>query len=899
MFNKPHNNILQYFSLLFFVCTSCTLLAQNGLPDNMDTVYCYGAPQVQSWNIRCDWSSDDIVSTNSNVLVGDLDGDGHPELVAYGFSFMLNLHPVSLHKTLLVFDGVTHSLKCLISMPAYADGYQASPITLVRLSNGVGLIVVAHYDRYLRAYNISANNPSSPYWVSDLPISTDSNEWANTLFATDIDHDGTVEILARNKIFSAENGHLLATATGGTNQGCSYCHYTHAYGNHVKLATPVAADMAGNNNLEVILGNEIYSVSLTNHSGSSGNTMTKVLSCTPPHNVIADGNAQVADFNNDGFLDVFISNRDGYGDFANVNFYVWDVHNNSVSHATSLTTAFSGKNIPLIADINNDNLLEVIIHSGVGITNENRLRAFSYHYSTRSFLPLWQITTDEDSFSNTPTVFDFNQDGLVELLLCDQSTVRIMNPTGHSHLTGNDTVPIYTLSTYFHMQVTIMHIPVVADVDNDGQAEFITLGKNTDYDVYSPVCLNIFKADSGSIWAPARHVWNQYLYNVTNVNDNLTIPRFQFNNAHIFTEPDGTSHRPFNNCLQQATYLNHYGVPYTPGKPVHTEITVYACHDYTWPLNGQTYFAPGTYYDTIISSYACDTMVTLHLEITNLIPVQTEMVCCDNYTWPVNGHNYLLSGQYTDTTHTGSGCDTLTTLNLTIQHNVYDTLTAESCGYFTWPQNGLTYINSGYYYDTVPFASVCDSFMTLNLNVTPMPFAIIDVNPTSLNVTQLNFTASDIGNNNLSRQWYIDEWNTGIWTLISTDQSFTYTASIDQDSIPLMLAVSNGDCVDTDYYLIRFNKDGRLWIPNTFTPGRSTNNRFRASGIGIKSFVIDIFDRRGFMVYHSSSIQDGWDGTYRGQPVPQAAYTYIIRYRTYDNYDTIHKAVGTVLLIRN
>lgn len=49
-----------------------------------------------------------------------------------------------------------------------------------------------------------------------------------------------------------------------------------------------------------------------------------------------------------------------------------------------------------------------------------------------------------------------------------------------------------------------------------------------------------------------------------------------------------------------------------------TEATV-SCEDYTWPVNGQTYTASGLYYTTITPTIGCDSIATLDLTINNTI----------------------------------------------------------------------------------------------------------------------------------------------------------------------------------------------------------------------------------------------------------------------------------------
>ena len=87
----------------------------------------------------------------------------------------------------------------------------------------------------------------------------------------------------------------------------SYGHWSHQ--TLYKLSSPLAADVVGDDDLELILGNMIYDVEINNKEGRESNSITLVKSITPPSGVVDDGNVQVADFNLDGNLDVFISVR--------------------------------------------------------------------------------------------------------------------------------------------------------------------------------------------------------------------------------------------------------------------------------------------------------------------------------------------------------------------------------------------------------------------------------------------------------------------------------------------------------------------------------------------------------------------------------------------------------------
>jgi uncharacterized repeat protein (TIGR02543 family) len=246
--------------------------------------------------------------------------------------------------------------------------------------------------------------------------------------------------------------------------------------------------------------------------------------------------------------------------------YIWDVHNNTVSNAQSITTNMSGKSIPLIADIDNDKELEILIQCAA--SDGNRSRCYKYNASTRTFTYLWGFAPDEDSYSTTATLFDFNQDGKNEVLLADQSRVRILNGSGKSHITGADTVAVYTMAAMVFGYGTCMQYPIIADVDDDGSAELIAIGTPGAAGASTQDgSLNLFKSSTAQPWAPARKVWNQYMYNAVHVNEDLTVPSAQLSPATAFPGKDGLNGtaddvRPFNNFLQQQTFLNTNGNPY-------------------------------------------------------------------------------------------------------------------------------------------------------------------------------------------------------------------------------------------------------------------------------------------------------------------------------------------------
>ncbi|MCH2023996.1 MAG: hypothetical protein MK207_16090, partial [Saprospiraceae bacterium] len=91
-----------------------------------------------------------------------------------------------------------------------------------------------------------------------------------------------------------------------------------------------------------------------------------------------------------------------------------------------------------------------------------------------------------------------------------------------------------------------------------------------------------------------------------------------------------------------------------------------ACNSYTW-IDGNTYTASNnTATFTLTNSAGCDSVITLNLTINNNTSNTTTESACDSYTWAVNGQTYTGSGTYTDVSTDSAGCTNTETLILTI-----------------------------------------------------------------------------------------------------------------------------------------------------------------------------------------------------------------------------------------
>jgi gliding motility-associated-like protein len=90
-----------------------------------------------------------------------------------------------------------------------------------------------------------------------------------------------------------------------------------------------------------------------------------------------------------------------------------------------------------------------------------------------------------------------------------------------------------------------------------------------------------------------------------------------------------------------------------------------------------------------------------------------------------------------------------------------------------------------------------------------------------------------------------------------------------------------------------------VYFPNSFTPNTDfKNDVFKALTIAKvpQKFGLYVFNRYGQIVFHSTDITKGWDGTYNGKLQPASGYVWRCEYQFEGKMLNIE--TGTVLLIR-
>ena len=380
--------------------------------------------------------------------------------------------------------------------------------------------------------------------------------------------------------------------------------------------------------------------------------------------------------------------------------------------------------------------------------------------------------------------------------------------------------------------------------------------------------------------------------------------------------------------------------------------TQVACESYTW-IDGNTYTASNNSATFTLVGGAvsgCDSIVTLDLTISNSVSGTDTQVACESYTW-IDGNTYTASNNSATFTLVGgavSGCDSIVALDLTINNSVFSSDVQSACDSYTWI-DGNTYTsdnNSATY--VLSTISGCDSIVTLDLTINALTTldAGLDIFICSGEEIILNasgastytwsngvsngesFTSSEgvstyivnaednngctatdqvivtawpvptisisgedplcLGENSGSAEILISsgtppftiEWNNG--NTLTTIQNL-YAGIFDVLVTDANTCEASSSIVLSDPFEPCYEEpEINIYIPNSFSPDNNEHNQtwfVVAEGISFENFTLLIFNRWGTLIWESHDIRVGWDGTYKNKNVPDGTYTYKLEYQ--------------------
>ncbi|MBR1516865.1 MAG: gliding motility-associated C-terminal domain-containing protein [Bacteroidales bacterium] len=359
------------------------------------------------------------------------------------------------------------------------------------------------------------------------------------------------------------------------------------------------------------------------------------------------------------------------------------------------------------------------------------------------------------------------------------------------------------------------------------------------------------------------------------------------------------------------------------------EETVHQCQPFFW--EGTSYSESADATVTLTSSYGCDSVRTLHFFRHHKDTTELIDSVCDGETRFFDGSYIAEEGHYTAHLTNIAGCDSTVFLSLSVisrpDLNTGFSFDCATGRYILWGETCSECIHrwsceptndelAGHETDDSLFLQPktntiytfladraagrsCPSSVEVTLPTIIDTRAILNLQPTYLSIDQLTLTAIDASVADGTREWYINGE-----LLSAAGRELRYTARPDVDSVLVTLAINNGVCSDTTSAVIPLIRTS-LYVPNVFIPtlpGTSdvlheANNRFRAQGTGITAFEMNIYNRAGILMFHSTDINQYWDGTYQGILCPQGAYSFIIKYKDPITPGNWQYTTGTVTLL--
>ncbi len=235
---------------------------------------------------------------------------------------------------------------------------------------------------------------------------------------------------------------------------------------------------------------------------------------------------------------------------------VWKVYKNDGKWTQRMIweekqTSTSGGGNPVIADFDGNT------QPDIGVAGRTHLTVFN----GQTGKIIWASKTQDATSEKTgASVFDFEGDGIAEVVYRDEVKIRIYAGPGAGK-DENGKIIDADKDGYMDGKIlweeaktsgTIIDYPLIADVDNDGRTEIVIASNIKDW---TPAGLDVgitVYSDSNDNWVRTRRIWNEHAYHVTNINEDGTVPmpeqanwlNKRLNNYRANTQPSSGFNAP-------------------------------------------------------------------------------------------------------------------------------------------------------------------------------------------------------------------------------------------------------------------------------------------------------------------------------------------------------------------
>jgi gliding motility-associated-like protein len=135
-------------------------------------------------------------------------------------------------------------------------------------------------------------------------------------------------------------------------------------------------------------------------------------------------------------------------------------------------------------------------------------------------------------------------------------------------------------------------------------------------------------------------------------------------------------------------------------------------------------------------------------------------------------------------------------------------------------------------------------------------------------------------------------------TGLSDDKISNPIATLARSTSFVLTAFTEAGCATTDTLNLKVFKGPSFYVPSAFSPnGDGKNDDFRFIAVGMSKIAsFQVYNRYGQLVYSSTQVMKGWNGTLGGVEQPAGTYVWVIS--GVDLSGQSHFKKGTVVLIR-
>ncbi|MEL6638560.1 MAG: hypothetical protein AAFR05_17525, partial [Bacteroidota bacterium] len=633
------------------------------------------------------------VATYAPPMFADVDGDGETELVV-----LLQDNPngfVVLNPTTC---GVEHTINVGGNIVFKEGGLALGDVD----RDGVVDIFVPVGRQLQRWEYQAAGNQIIKVWETTTDCVYAERRHLDIL---DLNNDGDAELIPNG-------GRMVDALTGYVYPGDLPTLHTQGKGLYAFTADADPGNApAGQGNVELLYGSYIYRYDFNNERWV-------LVRKQPNSNWGPTANVSIADMDLDGDVDGVIAN---YGTGEAI---IWDLQTNALlgGGLFDYTSDFGGR--ITIANLDTDPYPEMAMVSKRSIfAIEDIVTAGRFGNI------IWLDNTTDNSGHTQITSFDFEGDGRYEICYRDQTQLRVFRGLGNGFPTGGfPSGPDILLATGNSPATcaseTGMEYPTIGDVDGDGAAEMVVTC-NGFITVY----------ESGLYpWRDAVKVWNSNAFNVTNVNEDGTIPTTQaenyltLNNFLTQVSPNASFYPDSVLAADVIVTISDIEVDCYGTLTVGVEV----CNqgDYVFPGN-----APLAFYDGN-PEIAATLLDTIHLrepiwpgscinEITTKLTLPSDSLLL--YALVNDPGAQLPPLVYSDTASNGSfpfiniaECDYTNNIADSLFINTPDPVTTNFdetvCPGSSFTFQGITYTDEGTYVDSLTASNGCDSLVVFTLN---------------------------------------------------------------------------------------------------------------------------------------------------------------------------------------